>query len=259
MHVFGHSFSQKRKCTKRPRDLHIRKVSFSGSSISGSSLDSSSTASACTAIPPSQYRDSTTTSPHNPPPRLYERPFIAIPDRRHTAQPATFYDSDVIDDVDDDMDDELLGDVTEIDEDQFHLELPPHTSSTDAGEDDDDDYFYMGVTQRPQINRSRWSESTIQSTIASDMSRRTSVASIASSFHSTVDESEGPPVLIELPPNFSNLQGPRAHSVPGATKRPGMVHMDDVEAFIKKGGWKRRGIVFHGEEIYSDCDGFSLI
>ncbi|CAH0039761.1 unnamed protein product [Clonostachys solani] len=257
MHVFGHSFSQKRKCQKRPRDLHIRKVSFSGSSVSGSSLDSSSTASACTAIPPSQYRDSTA-SPHHPPPRLYERPFIAIPDRRHTVQPTTFYDSDVIDDVDDDMDDEILGDVTEIDEDQFHLEMPPHSGSIDLADDDEDDYFYMAVTKRPQINRSRWSESTIQ-TIATDMSRRSSMASVASSIHSMIDESEVPPVLIELPSSFTNLQQPRAHSVPGATKRPGMVHMDGVESFIKRGGWKRRGIVFHGEEIYSDCDGFSLI
>merc|ERR1712000_292578 len=53
MHVLGHSFSQKRKDSKRPRDLHIRKISFSGSTLSGCSLSSSdSTASAVTAIIP---------------------------------------------------------------------------------------------------------------------------------------------------------------------------------------------------------------
>lgn len=236
MHFPGHSFAQKRKSTKRPRDLHIRKVSFSGSSLSGSSLSSScSTASACTAIPynsvTSPYRrESTQESPISPPPRLHERPF------KERKPPATFYFGD--DEVDEDDDEDKH--VVEVEGTQFHMELPPHTSPMDHHAQEPTDYFWGYVKSRPAMPRSRWSESTIQSVEQHD--------SRPDSMH---DDYAVETVVVE-PPNFSYK---RNTVTAESTRRPPMRAMDSVEELVKKGGWKRRGVVFDQQE---EDEGFAL-
>lgn len=243
MHVLGHSFCEKRKNTTRPRDLHIRKVSFSGSSVSGCSLSSSdSTASAVTAILQPQHADYA-------PRRLHERAILASPSKRD--QPGSFFDDSDSIAVDSDGEDE--GGDDDVDMDQFVMEMPPHTpeddhSSHDRQQEPSMDYFHFHLTKRPALPRSRWSESTISSiqTIEAMPTPGASFSTIATE----TQEDQGPPVLVELPPNFSYK---RAVSTPAATKsqRPPMKHLDSIEEFIKRGGWKRRGIVFQQEEVGS--------
>lgn len=242
MHVLGHSFCEKRKSTKRPRDLHIRKVSFSGSSLSGCSLSSSdSTASAVTAILQPQHAD-------HAPRRLHERAMISSPSRRD--QPRSFFDDADSIAVGSDDEDEEDGD-DDVDMDQFVMEMPPHTPEADHSGDSQQepmmDYFHFHLTKRPSLPRSRWSESTISSiqTIEAMPTPGASFSTIA-----TEQEDERTSMLMEMPPNFSYK---RAVSTPAATnnKRPPMKHLDSIEEFVKRGGWKRRGIVFQQEEVNS--------
>lgn len=265
MHVLGHSFSQRCKRSKRPRDLHIRKVSFSGSSLSGCSLSSSdSTASARTAIIPPQYAE-------HAPARLHERAYKAgqkQPPRLAPAYPSTFYDDDI--DADDD-DYGYFGDATleedSSDEDDenlphFEMEMPPHASSMDhdTGHDryeDSGDYFFMTLAKRPAMPRSRWSESTIQSVQTIDA--LPTPGSVISTAITETAFDQGPPVVIEMPPNFSYKRAvstPAATSKPVSTasRRPPMKTMDSIDEFVKRGGWKRKGIVFQQEEVDPNSD-----
>lgn len=244
MHVLGHSFCEKRKHTKRPRDLHIRKVSFSGSSLSGCSLSSSdSTLSAVTVIQP-QHADYA-------PRRLHERALLASPSRRR--QPQSFFDDADSLAVGSDEEDEDEGD--DVDLDQFVMEMPPQTPEDDhSGHDrlqEPTDYFHFHLSKRPSLPRSRWSESTIQSvqTIEAMPTPGASFSTVATESH----EDQGPPVVVEMPPNFSYK---RAVSTPAATnmQRPPMKRLDSIDEFVKRGGWKRRGIVFHQEEVDSTAE-----
>jgi len=244
MHVLGHSFSQKRKCTKRPRDLHIRKVSFSGSTISsGSSLSSSSSTSTFT---PRHYSPGRITSAANvdplslhptfhAPARLNERPLIRTESPRWEEATSFFDDEDT-------EDDDEFDDLPEDDEDDSYdvkpqgltcrhqpdMKLPPHASPLDHTSHERHeatDYFMLQLTKRPSLPRSRWSESTIQTL--------DSLTPSCASGTSAVDE---------VVPNFSY----KRNTVP---KRPTMRTGDSVDNFIKRGGWKRRGIIFHNEEM----------
>jgi hypothetical protein len=243
MHVLGHSFCEKRKHTKRPRDLHIRKVSFSGSSLSGCSLSSSdSTASAVTAIIQPQHAD-------HAPRRLHERALLASPSRRD--HPRSFFDD--ADSVVVDSEDEDDGD-DDVDMDQFVMEMPPQTpeenhTGHDRQQEPMVDYFHFHLTKRPSLPRSRWSESTIQS-VQTIESMPTPGASFSTAT-TDAQEEQGPPVKVEMPPNFSYK---RAVSTPAATnaQRPPMKRLDSIEEFVKRGGWKRRGIVFNQEEVDSN-------
>ncbi|KAI9172510.1 hypothetical protein HJFPF1_02012 [Paramyrothecium foliicola] len=248
MHVLGHSFSQKRKATKRPRDLHIRKVSFSGSSLSsGGSLSSSSSTSTFT---PRHYSPSRTDSAialdplslhptFHAPARLSERPLIRTESPRWQ-EAVSFFDYD---DTEDEYDSDELPEDDEDDDfavkpqgltcrHQPDMALPPHASPLDHTAHDRHeatDYFMFQLTTRPPMPRSRWSESTIQT-----------MDSITPSIAS------GTPTVDEAVPNFSY----KRNTVP---KRPTMKAGDSVDNFIKRGGWKRRGIVFHNDEMRDEC------
>lgn len=256
MHVLGHSFSQKRKGSKRPRDLHIRKVSFSGSSLSGCSLSSdstTSTASACTAILRPQYAE-------HAPLRLHERAFKDCSPRSHLEPSASFYDdgaavgSDYDSDPYEEEDDEHLP--------HFDMEMPPHADqpeSTDYDCHEPTDYFAFQLATRPPMPRSRWSESTIQSVQSVDAIPTPGSTISTAASESEHGEDHGPPVVVEIPPNFSYN---RAMSAPGPTsmapltsgRRPPLKTMDSISEFVKRGGWKRRGVVFNQE----DCDANEL-
>merc|ERR1712000_462406 len=228
MHVLGHSFSQKRKDSKRPRDLHIRKISFSGSTLSGCSLSSSdSTASAVTAIiPRSQHSGNVY---QTAPPRLHERPF------KQTLSPQQPTYDVAVEEGDDD-----------VDPNQFVMEMPPHASpaedacSTDATPDAATDYFFFRQqTQRPAM-QSRWSESTIQ-TVRTMEDLSTPAAE---------EEDDENRMSVMDTPIFSYK---RAVSTPAAIQRPTMKKLNSVEDFVKRGGWKRRGIVFRQEEVDAEA------
>lgn len=260
MHVLGnigHSFSQRRK-THKPKDLHIRKVSFSGSSLSSSPSTSStcSTSSASTARALSSARTPTTgsTSPgfgplsahptFHPPPRLHDRPLIS-PERWCAHAPASTFFDDSTDDEDLDG-----GDYTVVGKARaLHFSHPTETTllpPSPPSEHDDapvvgdaQDYFTLQLasSRRPPMPRSRWSDSTIQ-TLDLDLDR-----DLSSVDDLDLDETPGSdaPVPLDVP-NFSHK---RSVSAP---KRPPMRSLDSLEDLMKRSGWKRRGVVFNETE-----------
>lgn len=247
MHVPG--LNQRRKT--KPRDLHIRKVSFSGSSVSGSSLSSgssfSSASSTSTARADNASHASTgSTLSFDPlqlhptfqaPPRLQDRPLIHH-ERRPYETEAAFYDDDEGSDFGD-MDHSTH-------EEQFHMELPPHTSPMDHADEIEEpqDYFHLQFAKRPPMPRSHWSVSTIQ-TLDLDQYTPITSASDPSSGCFIADNEDGE-VASRQPtmsvPNFS-------YKRPVTPRRPPFKSMDSVDDLIKRGGWKRRGIVFNNEDI----------
>ena len=248
MHVLGHSFSQKRKSTKRPRDLHIRKVSFSGSSLSSGSFSSSSSTSTLTPrnFSPSRIDSAIPVDPlqlhptFQAPARLNERPLIRTESPRWQ-EAVSFFDDD---DTEDEDEYDELPENEDYDDDfavkpqgltcrhQPEMALPPHASPLDhTDQHETTDYFLSQLSKRPPMPRSRWSESTIQTLDSLTPSCAAGTAAVD-----------------EVVPNFSY----KRNTVP---KRPTMKSADSVDNFIKRGGWKRRGIVFHNEEMSEESYG----
>ncbi|KAI8669549.1 hypothetical protein NCS57_00770200 [Fusarium keratoplasticum] len=253
MHVL-HGFSQRRKSSRRPRDLHIRKVSFSGSSLSsGCSLSSSSSTISDVSTPtPTQTPIATTRPEIDPlashpafhaPPRLYERPFICMDE----AEPV-FYGGN--DDEEQYVEHETAQPI--------EMALPPHVSPMDVADEqckEPQDYFFTTLSKRPPMPRSRWSESTIQTLDQFDNSDSEDSDEITQSEESE-DEDDDASVLemrrltrrasalktISLNTTYAPRTGP-------APKRPPMRSLDSVDNFIRRGGWKRRGIVFRQEDM----------
>ncbi|GAB0137109.1 hypothetical protein EsDP_00005392 [Epichloe bromicola] len=262
MHVLGsigHSFNQQRRATA-PRDLYIRKVSFSGCSLSsggsfssnssrsseGSSSSSSSSASTARA-PSARTRSSSTgfdplsshpTFPTSQAPlRLHERPLIS-PERSPYSPPSTFFYDDSADEespddcqstADEDEDEYTVCRAQELHFSQpTEMMLPYYTATQDASEPQD--YFTLQLAKRPAMPRSRWSDSTIQTL--------DSVDDLAADEYETSDVEEDSPLEM---PNFSRKRTT-------APSRPPMRSLDGLDQFIKKGGWKRRGVVFNAGE-----------
>ncbi|KAH7316734.1 hypothetical protein B0I35DRAFT_433872 [Stachybotrys elegans] len=243
MHVLGGGFSQRRKSSKRPRDLHIRKVSFSGSSLSSLASNDSSASSrtfgghshadSAIALDPLQLHPTFSAAP----PRLSERPYIK---NRPAASPrweeaVSYFDDDSTDDESYDDESELADDDDQSQEHHHHHQqggdmLPPHASPADHAQLDTQqpqDYFLQQLAKRPPMPRSRWSESTVHS-----------IESLAST--STL----ATPVPVAGIPNFSYKRA-------AVTRRP-TLKTDPADDFMKRGGWKRRGIVFQNDEARSE-------
>lgn len=235
MPLLGHRFSQRRKSSNKPRDLHIRKVSFSGCSLSsGCSFPSSSSMS--TARAPSERVGSAgsgTFEPPSlhptfqPPPRLYNRPLIYA-DSHQYEEGTTFFDDD--DTEEDDSDYELT--EREVPEQQrTEMELPPRAPIDHVTRErqEPQEYFLLQLTKRPPIPLSRWSESTVHT-----LDQLTPAG--------TPDGVSEPEPLGYRSPNFSYKRA----TVP---KRPTMRVMDTFDNYIKRGRWKRRGILFNSSEM----------
>ncbi|KAF4499221.1 hypothetical protein FAGAP_4597 [Fusarium agapanthi] len=255
MHVL-HGFGQRRKSSRRPRDLHIRKVSFSGSSLSSGCSLSSSSSSTISAVSTPSLQTPTASRPEidplashpafHAPPRLYERPFIRMDD----AEPV-FYGADnaVIDEEDYVEQDVAAQQPTE-------MALPPHVSPMDAADEEGNeprDYFFATLSKRPPMPKSRWSESTIQSIQTFEDEEDDSEVTQS---EDSEDETDDASVLEmrRLSRHASALKPVSINTTytarPGlAPKRPPMRSLDSVDNFIRRGGWKRRGIVFHKDDL----------
>ncbi|KAK5991169.1 hypothetical protein PT974_09447 [Cladobotryum mycophilum] len=242
---FCEGFGNRRK--SKPRDLHIRKVSFSGSSVSSGSF--SSTSSVSTAREHTPRVPSTTSSAFfdplschptfQAPPRLHERPFIPMEGRRYE-DISTFYD-------DGEDDSSEFGGEHQPEEEQFHMELPPHHGGgSEDYQEEPQDYFFMHLAKRPQL-RSRWSESTI-ATIQT-LEELTPVSSVSNNSTSCAiaDADEEADAAEQEVPNFSYKRNT-------VTKRPTFKPVDSFDDFVKRGGWKRRGIVFHNEDMEGNLE-----
>ncbi|KAH6981048.1 hypothetical protein BKA56DRAFT_50241 [Ilyonectria sp. MPI-CAGE-AT-0026] len=260
MHVLGHGFGQRRKSSnRRPRDLHIRKISFSGSSLSSGCSLSSSTSSTPVATPTA--RTPTTARPDidplnlNPtfhaPPRLFERAF-----KDTTAVPVF---------CDEEQEEEHVENFMvehDVEQTPTEMALPPHVSPEDVGHDRQEsrDYFFAALAKRPPMPKSRWSESTVQ-TLDFEVTQDEDDSSDDEET-ATFDDSDDESVLEmrRLSRRISRRSSDRAAALqtlslnltynhPAAPKRPPMRSLDTVDNFIRRGGWKRRGIVFHSEEM----------
>ncbi|KAF4450679.1 hypothetical protein F53441_6220 [Fusarium austroafricanum] len=252
MHVL-HGFGQRRKSSRRPRDLHIRKVSFSGSSLSSGCSLSSSSSSTISAVSTPAAPTPTATRPEidplnshpafHAPPRLYERPFIRMDD--------VYYGTDeaVIDEEDCVEQDVAAQQPTE-------MALPPHVSPMDVADEEGNeprDYFFTTLSKRPPMPKSRWSESTIQSIQTFEEDEDDSEVTQS---EDSEDENDDASVLeMRRPSRHASALKPVSINTtytarPGlAPKRPPMRSLDSVDNFIRRGGWKRRGIVFQKEEL----------
>ncbi|KZL75902.1 hypothetical protein CT0861_00928 [Colletotrichum tofieldiae] len=244
----GHCSPPSNKAKRHPEALHTRKPSLSNSVSSSDSSSTQSTRSTGT-VRHSRVLDFDPLSLHptfHPPPRLYERPFI------HSSQ-------SLEDDVISSYFSSQEAAAAEQAKASFAAAVPgmpappvdsPRTpiqqqerSREHAAEGDD--YFLFKVQQhiaatRPQLPRSHWSESTIN-TMASARDDDDDDDDEDSSENGSIVGQERP-VRESQWQNFSHKRS----SPPGA-RRPQMKSLDSVEDFIKRGGWKRRGIVFEQE------------
>ncbi|KAL7934229.1 hypothetical protein V8C35DRAFT_302059 [Trichoderma chlorosporum] len=234
----------------KPRELHIRKVSFSGCSLASTSdrsFSSDSSTSTIRALNTPRLASSVGTassfdsfsihSTSQPPKRLHDRPFI-MTNQQHYESAPTFYDSEDAESSDMEASER---DFDGEDEDlpQFVMEMP-HASPVnrhdyEAG-DEPRDYFFTHINKRPSLPRSRWSESTIASvdslddmTPGSDMSEPTSSDEAA--------EAAG----VSTPSTITS-----STAVP---KRPNFKTVNSFEDYVKRGHWKRRGVVFNAAEM----------
>lgn len=264
----------------KPRIVHIRKASTSANStVSTSALSVQSEPIPCTPFENNHHhhiRSSSaasvgSSSSFDPlrahpvkhaPPRLHSRPMIRQ-DSPRFPESMTFPDhheieSDELHPVhhvpelsleepyrgysmsifEDDSDMEAEDDDNDEQDSSFDddCEVPSMVSDTES-EDVQEivsefDYFHLPFAKPPALPRSRWSESTIHT-----LCQPTPAASNA-----------GTPLAFAENKNVANLPNfsYKRNTVP---RRPPMKHVDTVEDVIKRGGWKRRGIVFDEKEV----------
>ncbi len=111
------------------------------------------------------------------------------------------------------------------------------------------------------LNRSRWSESTIQSI---DMDE-TAIDDDDDEEEETDDDDQHSVLEMAVPErqipvrqaaSWQNFSYKRDPLTPASPRRPPIKTMDSVDDFIKRGGWKRRGIVFQNEDVRSESSMF---
>lgn len=143
------------------------------------------------------------------------------------------------------------------------MALPPHVSPMDVSDvegKEPKDYFFTTLAQRPPLPKSRWSESTIQTIEQFDDDDDQDSDQVTQSEDSDVDDDDASVLemrrlsnrasaLQNLSVDVSPQPGPSRR--PGLTQRPPMRSLDTVDNFIRRGGWKRRGIVFRQEDMDS--------
>lgn len=237
----------------KTRELHIRKISFSGCSLSSASdrsFSSDSSSSTLRAHTPRLATSSGTASSFDglsihssyPPKRLHDRPFI-LSDRESAP---TFYDSEDAESSDLEASERDF-DGEDEDQTQFTMELPhasPVSNNDYDATEEPHDYFFMHLTSRPKpVNQSRWSDSTIASTIAS-LDDLTPVSSMSEPTSAAIADAEEAEAAGASTPSSLTSAAP----VP---KRPTYKPVDSFEDYLRRGGWKRRGIVFNREDMDS--------
>lgn len=147
----------------------------------------------------------------------------------------------------------------------IEMALPPHASPMPVADEqckEPQDYFYTTtLSKRPPMPRSRWSESTIQTLDQFDNSDSEDSDEITQSEESG-DEDDDDASVLEMRRLTRRASALKAISLnattttyasrPGlAPKRPPMRSLDSIDNFIRRGGWKRRGIVFRQEDMES--------
>lgn len=165
-------------------------------------------------------------------------------DRQHYESAPTFYDSEDAESSDQEPSERDF-DGEDEDQTQFTMEMPhasPVSNHDYGAAEEPQDYFFMHITSRPKpVNQSRWSDSTIASTIASldDLTPGSTMSEPTSAAIADAEDAEA--AGASTPSSLTS-----AAAVP---KRPTYKPVDSFEDYIRRGGWKRRGIVFNREDM----------
>ncbi|KAG6032907.1 hypothetical protein E4U19_007041 [Claviceps sp. Clav32 group G5] len=286
MHVLGsigHGFGQRRK-NSSPKNLNIRKISLPCLSTSGSSSFSSSS-STMSAPEPSSARSRTGShgfgplslhptfhqQQQQPPPRLHDRPLISPRQKDQYEPPSFFHDDDFAESADEeDFDDRqtVIGDDEEYtfcraqvlhfshcpQPKEMILSSSPRTSAVDhetmvdvVDGSESRDYYMRQLAKRPAMPCSRWSDSTIQTLDFVDIAPDETLSDEDDEEDTEEDveeeeEKKKEEVCIGAPmPNFSR----KRITTPS---RPPLRSLDSLDDFMKKSGWKRRGVIFDRSE-----------
>ncbi|RDA95346.1 hypothetical protein CP533_3441 [Ophiocordyceps camponoti-saundersi (nom. inval.)] len=260
------------RCSSKPKELYIRKVSLSGCSLSSgksssSSFDSSTSSTnsfvyACSSSssssslsngcssrsmrsPLERHVDPLAQHPtYTPPPRLHDRRLLDT-----TPMTTTLY---------------LGGGAGGVDEEEKDLS----TVSVEPV-----DYFSVPMRPTPQqFPRSRWSDSTIasldlpESESDSDGGSETS-EEVEELLEEEEESDSNNDVSVHVHDDESHYQFQHMleghhRSMPNFSykretsldKRPQVKTLDSLDEFVKRGGWKRRGVIFHSEEVNEVLD-----
>ncbi|KAK2024296.1 hypothetical protein LX32DRAFT_643766 [Colletotrichum zoysiae] len=250
---------------RHPEALHTRKPSLSNSVSSNDSSSTRSSTRSTGTVRRSRVLDFDPLSQHptfHPPPRLFERPFIR---NSHSSQSiedeviSSYFSSQEAAAAEQakaaavpSMPAPAPAPRVEPSRTPIQVQQPRQQQQQDRSRElaaEGDDYFLFKVQQhiaatRPQLPRSHWSESTIN-TMASAADEEEEDGEAEDDDSSSEDGSivgQERPVRECRWQNFSH----KRPSAPSA-RRPQMKSLDSVEDFIKRGGWKRKGIVFQQE------------
>ncbi|KAG6064868.1 hypothetical protein E4U32_007941 [Claviceps aff. humidiphila group G2b] len=282
MHVLGsigHGFSQRRK-NSSSKNLNIRKISLPCLSTTGSSF--SSTSSTMSAPEPSSARSRTGShgfgplslhptyhQQQQPPPRLHDRPLISPRQKDQYEPPSFFHDDDFSESADEEGFDDRQTVIGDDEEYTFcraqvlhfsHCPQPkemivsssPRTSAVDhdtlVDGSESRDYYMRQLAKRPAMPCSRWSDSTIQTLdFVDDIAPDETLPDEDEDEEQEQEEEEEQKatkeeVCMDVPmPNFSRKRIT-------APSRPPLRSLDSLDDFIKKSGWKRRGVIFDRSE-----------
>ncbi|KAG6252725.1 hypothetical protein E4U23_008510 [Claviceps purpurea] len=282
MHVLGsigHGFGQRRK-NSSPKNLNIRKISLPCLSTSGSSFSSSS--STMSAPEPSSARSRTGShgfgplslhptfhqQQQQPPPRLHDRPLISPRQKDQYEPPSFFHDDDFAESADEEGFDDrqtVIGDEEEytfcraqvlhfshcLQPKEMILSSSPRTSAVDhdilVDGSESRDYYMRQLAKRPAMPCSRWSDSTIQTLdfvddVAPDETLPYEDEDEEQEEEEKEEQTKKEEACMDVPmPNFSRKRIT-------APSRPPLRSLDSLDDFIKKGGWKRRGVIFDRSE-----------
>ncbi|KAG6082242.1 hypothetical protein E4U31_001781 [Claviceps sp. LM219 group G6] len=286
MHVLGsigHGFSQRRK-NSSSKNLNIRKISLPCLSTTGSSFSSSS--STMSAPEPSSARSRTGShgfgplslhptfhqqqQQQQPPPRLHDRPLISPRQKEDQYEPPSFFHDDDFSESES-ADEEGFDDRQTVigDDEEYtfcraqvlhfsHCPQPkemivsssPRTSAVDhdtlVDGSESRDYYMRQLAKRPAMPCSRWSDSTIQTLdFVDDIAPDETLPDEDEDQKQEEEEEQEATkeeVCMDVPmPNFSRKRIT-------APSRPPLRSLDSLDDFIKKSGWKRRGVIFDRSE-----------
>ncbi|RCI12910.1 hypothetical protein L249_0767 [Ophiocordyceps polyrhachis-furcata BCC 54312] len=249
MPVLGFSHG---RCSSKPKELAIRKVSLSGCSLSSSSSSFDSTSSSANSFAYACSSASSSSSlsvgcrrcERSPLERhvdpLAQHPTYAPPPRLH---------------------DRRLLDTTTL---YLGVEEEKDISTVSV------DYLSVSTRQQQQqqFPRSRWSDSTIASVdVPESESESDGGSETSEEIEELEDESDSNNNDDSIHVHDEDDDLPEGHrSMPNFSykretsldKRPPIKTLDSLDEFVKRGGWKRRGVIFHSEEVTDALDDMKL-
>ncbi|KAK1998175.1 hypothetical protein LX36DRAFT_43070 [Colletotrichum falcatum] len=252
----GHCSPSSTRSRRHPEALHTRNPSLTNSVSSNDSSSTRSTRSAGT-VRRSRVLDFDPLSQHptfHPPPRLFERPFIHSSHSLEDDVISSYFSSQEAAAAEQAKAaaaaaPSMPAPPVDSPRTPIQVQQQPQPQQQPQGRSrelaaEGDDYFLFKVQQhieatRPQLPRSHWSESTIN----------TMASTAGEDDEEDEDSSENGSIVGEERPlrecQWQNFSHKRLS--PPNPRRPQMKSLDSVEDFIKRGGWKRKGIVFQQE------------